>query len=120
MASVRRTAALKALWAVVRVAGRSGAPGVRERLLAVPRMIRLGLSGRYPFLDKGRLGLVLLALVYVLSPVDLVPEVFVPLLGLGDDVVVTTWLVGALLAEAGAFLDWECDRARTVIGDVVS
>ena len=119
MASVRRTAAWKALWGAVRAAERPGAPGVRERLVAVPRMIRLGLSGRYPFLDKGRLGLTVLALVYVLSPVDAIPELFVPLFGLGDDVVVTTWLVGALLAEAGTFLDWERERARNVVGEVI-
>jgi uncharacterized membrane protein YkvA (DUF1232 family) len=119
MASMRRSGAFKALWAALRAAGRPDAPGFRERLLAVPRMIRLGLSGRYPALDKGRLGLAALALVYVLSPVDLVPEVFVPVLGLGDDAVVTTWLVGVLLAEAGTFLDWERDRVRTVVGEVI-
>lgn len=119
MASVRRVAAIRALWAVVWQARRPGVPGLRERLAAVPRMILWGLSGRYPYLDKGRLGLMLLAAVYVLSPVDLVPELFVPLLGLGDDAVVVTWLLGALMAEAGAFLDWEGDRSRTVVGEVV-
>jgi uncharacterized membrane protein YkvA (DUF1232 family) len=119
VASVRRTAAMKALWTALRAANKPGVPGVRERLSAVPRMVRLSLSGRYPFLDRTRIGLVLLALIYVISPVDLVPEAFVPLLGLGDDAVVATWLVGALLAEAGTFLDWERDRSRTVVGEVI-
>jgi uncharacterized membrane protein YkvA (DUF1232 family) len=119
MASVRRAAAMTALWTALRAANRPGVPGVRARFAAVPRMIRLGLSGRYPFLDKGRLGLAVLALVYVVSPIDFVPEAFVPLLGLGDDAVVVTWLVGSLMAEAGAFLDWERDRARTVVGEVI-
>lgn len=120
MASMRRTGALKALWTALRAAGRPDVPGVRKRLLAVPRMIWFGLSGRYPVLDKGRLGLAVLGLVYVLSPVDLVPEAFVPVLGLGDDAVVMTWLVGVLLSEAGTFLTWERDRGRTVVGEVVS
>lgn len=120
MASVRRVAAMRALWAVAWEARRHGVPGLRERLAAVPRMVRLGLSGRYPYLDKGRLGLMLLAAAYVLSPVDLVPEVVVPLFGLGDDAVMAVWLVGALMAEAGAFLDWEGGRSRTVAGEVVT
>jgi len=120
MAAARRTAALRALWAALWAARRYGVPGVGERLAAVPRMVRLGLTGRYPFLDKRRLGLVLLALVYVISPVDLMPEAFLGVFGLGDDAVVTVWLVGALLAEAGAFLDWERARSRVVVGQVVS
>lgn len=119
MASARRTTALRALWTALRAANRPGAHGVRDLLAAVPRMLRLGLTGRYPFLDKGRLALVLLGLVYVISPVDLIPELFVPLLGLGDDAVVATWMVGALVAEAAAFLEWESQGVRTVVGEVV-
>ncbi|HET9658613.1 MAG TPA: YkvA family protein [Kineosporiaceae bacterium] len=119
MASTRRTAALRALWVALWAARRPGVPGVRERLAAVPRMLRLGLGGRYPFLDKRRLGLVLLGLVYLVSPLDFIPEMFLPLIGLGDDAVVVTWMVGSLLAEAGDFLEWERDRSRTVAGEVV-
>lgn len=120
MASIRRTAAIRAAWTALFAANRSGVPGMRERFAAVPRMIRLGLTGRYPFLDKRRTALVLLALVYVISPVDLVPEALVPLLGFGDDAMVATWLVGALMAEAGAFLNWERGTARTVAGEVIT
>lgn len=119
MASVRRVAAMKALWTALGAARRPGVPGVSERLRAVPRMLRQGLSGRYPFLDKGRIALVVLALMYVVSPVDVVPEAIVPLLGLGDDAVMAAWLVGALLAETGTFLEWERDRSRTVVGEVI-
>lgn len=119
MASSRRTAALRALWVALRAARRPGAPGIRERLAAVPRMVRLGLGGRYPFLDRRRLGLVLLGLVYLVSPLDLVPEVLVPLIGLGDDAVVASWMVASMLAEAGDFLEWERGRSRPVAGEVV-
>ena len=120
MAAQRRVTALRALWTAMRAASRPGVPGVRERFAAVPRMLRQGLSGRYPFLDKGRLGLVLLGLIYVISPVDLVPEAFLSVFGLGDDAVVAAWLVGAVMAESGAFLDWERDRSRTVVGEVIT
>lgn len=119
MATVRRTAALRALWQVVYLARRQGAAGVREHLRAVPRMVAMGFTGRYPHLGKGRVALVVLAVVYVLSPVDLVPELVLPLLGLGDDAVVLTWALGALLAETATFLDWERARREVIIGDVV-
>lgn len=123
MAGVRRMAAFTALARAFWQARKPGEPGIAARLRAVPRMVRLGLSGRYPFLDRTRLGLVVLGLVYVLSPVDLVPELFVPLLGLGDDAVVLAWLAGAVLAEADAFLTWERERehsqSRVVVGEVV-
>jgi uncharacterized membrane protein YkvA (DUF1232 family) len=119
MASIRRTAALRALWVALRAAHKPGVPGVKERLAAVPRMVRLGLTGRYPFLDKRRLGLVVLGLVYLVSPLDFIPEMIMPLIGLGDDALVMTWLLGSLLAEAGDFLEWERGRARTVVGEVV-
>lgn len=43
---------------------------------------------------------------------DLVPELLLPLLGLGDDVVILAWAFGALLAETGSFLEWERARGR--------
>jgi uncharacterized membrane protein YkvA (DUF1232 family) len=82
-------------------------------------MLAMGLTGRYPYLDKKRLALSVVALVYVLSPVDMVPELLVPLLGLGDDALVGAMLLGTVLSETEAFLAWEADRARTVVGEVV-
>ena len=119
MAAIRRVAALKALMIALRGSRGPGAPSVGERLGALPRMVSMGLSGRYPFLDKTRIALVALGVLYVLSPIDLVPELLVPVLGLGDDAFVFAWLAGALLSETDAFLQWEKDRSRVVVGQVV-
>lgn len=120
MATARRAAAMKALWDALRGAHRPGAPSVGARIGAVPRMVAQGLSGRYPYLAKGRIGLVLLALLYVLSPVDLVPELLLPILGLGDDALVVAWLAGTVLAESEAFLSWEREQSEVILGEVVS
>lgn len=109
--TIRRMAALKALAQALSGSRPPGAPGVGTRLAALPRMVAWGLAGRYPHLDARRLGLAALALLYVVSPVDLMPELFVPLLGLGDDAFVAAWMVGALLSETDAFLAWESGRA---------
>ncbi len=119
MGAIRRVAALTALARALRGARGPGEPSVGERLRAVPRMLSQGFSGHYPFLKKSRIVVVLLGIGYVLSPVDLVPEILVPLLGLGDDAFVAAWLAGAILSETDAFLAWEKGRSTVVDGEVI-
>ena len=71
--------------------------------------------GTYPHLGKGRLATFLLALAYLVSPVDIVPEAFLALIGLTDDAVVAMWLGGSLLVEADRYLGWR--RQSPVIVD---
>ncbi|NLT53460.1 MAG: DUF1232 domain-containing protein [Actinomycetales bacterium] len=113
---VRRVAAIKALWTVVRASQRPGAPGLATRVAALPRMIGRGLTGRYPNLSRSRLVLMAAALVYLVSPFDAVPEILVPILGLGDDLVVLTWLTGAVLSETDLYLSWEAAGAGPAAG----
>ena len=110
----RRLAAFTALWRAVTRERRPGSPGLGERARAVPRMVGDALSGRYAALGRTRLALLGLALAYLVSPIDLVPEAIVPLLGLADDGVVALWLAGAFLVETDRYLDWE--RARPAVG----
>jgi uncharacterized membrane protein YkvA (DUF1232 family) len=110
----QRIAAFRALWRAVMQARKPGAPGVGERMRALPRLVRAGVIGGYPQLSRGRLGLIVLALAYLVSPIDLVPEAFVALLGLGDDAIVALWLGGAFLAETERFLAWERERPTVI------
>jgi uncharacterized membrane protein YkvA (DUF1232 family) len=115
-----RVAALTMLWRALRASRRPGAPGIAAQLAAVPRMLVAGFTGRYPGLAKYRIGLAVLGLLYVLSPVDLMPEVLLGPFGLGDDALVTAWIVGAVLGETDAFLRWEAaGGSRVVMGEVV-
>jgi len=102
----RRVAAFRALWSALTQSRRPGAPDFGDRLRAVPRMLTSAVSGRYPQ-ARGRIALLVLALAYLVSPVDLVPEAFLGLLGLGDDAVVALWIGGAFLSETDRFLGWE-------------
>ena len=88
-----------------------------ERFSALPRMLSGAVTGRYPSLTRGRLGLILLALAYLVSPLDLLPEAFIPLIGLADDGVVALWLGGALIAETERFLAWEKARETVIPGE---
>lgn len=121
--TIRRAAALKALVQALRASGRPGAPGIGERLAAVPRMLSMGLTGRYPHLARGRLLLAGLGLLYVLSPIDVLPEALLWVVGLGDDALVAAWIAGAVLGEAEVFLSWEREHStlqtRVVTGEVI-
>jgi uncharacterized membrane protein YkvA (DUF1232 family) len=115
MAGLRpqRLSAFAALWRALVRGRRPDGPGLAERFHAVPRLVGDAVGGRYAALSRSRLALLALALVYVVSPVDLVPEAFIPLLGLVDDGVVVLWLAGAFLLETDRYLAWERTRPRT-------
>ena len=106
---------------VVRASMRSGGPSVAERVSAVPRLVRATLDGSYAGTTVGRLGLVAAAVAYVASPIDLLPEAFLPVLGAADDAVVIGWAVKAFIEETDRFVAWELGqglrRTQTVKGE---
>jgi uncharacterized membrane protein YkvA (DUF1232 family) len=59
------------------------------------------------------------ATAYVLSPVDVVPELFLTIFGLVDDAVMVTWLAGSVLAETERFLEWEARRGSVIPGQMI-
>ncbi|WP_330472962.1 YkvA family protein [Terrabacter sp. C0L_2] len=98
---------------VVRAATRPGGPSLPERVQAVPRLVRCTLDRTYAGTTLKRLGLVAGAVAYVASPVDLVPEAFLPVVGAADDAVVITWAVRAFFEETDRFLAWEAGRGAS-------
>ena len=92
---------------VVRASTRPGAPSLTERVHAVPRLVRATLDGTYAGSTKRRLALVAAAVVYVASPVDLIPEAVLPILGAADDAVVLTWAIRTFFDETDRYLAWE-------------
>ena len=76
--------------------------GAREALRLLPDVVRLvrrlAADRTLPRAVRIRLWLLL---AYLLSPVDLVPDV-VPVLGYADDVVVVTWALRSVVRRSGA------------------
>ncbi len=91
----------------LRTAMRPGSAGLAERAAAVPRMLHAVARGDYRGTTFAHVALLAAAVVYIVSPVDLVPEALFGIIGLGDDAVVVTWLAAALVADTEAFLLWE-------------
>lgn len=109
---------------LVRASTRPGAPSLAERANAVPRLVRATLDGSYAGTTVKRLGLVAAAVAYVVSPVDLLPELLLPVLGAADDAVVIGWAIKAFVEETDRFLTWELGQGvrpqpRTVPGRTV-
>ncbi|WP_231850020.1 YkvA family protein [Saccharopolyspora erythraea] len=83
--------------------GGAAAGGPVARVRAVPAMIGEAWRGRNPAVPRYQAVLWLVAAVYLVSPVDFIPE-FLPLIGIGDDIGVGAWLLSSLYAESGNYL----------------
>ncbi|MEU8216027.1 YkvA family protein [Micromonospora taraxaci] len=111
--TLKRSAAFAAL-ARALASGARGGPSLGTRLAALPRMIRATTKGEY---DGGfRLVLMTVATAYIVSPIDLLPEIPLAIFGLADDAVMITWLAGSVLAETDRFLEWEGRRSSVIPG----
>ena len=118
-AKTLRWGVLRSLAIAFRTATRPGTPGVGTRLAALPRLVWATVRGQYVGTSRARLIGIAFALLYVVSPIDLLPEMFLPFVGLADDAVVITWIAASLINETESFLGWEQERSRTVRGHVV-
>ena len=104
MSKSRRSAAFAS---AAGAAAAAGPVGLVTRLAALPRLVRDVLTGRFTGVSRRRLALMGLALLYIVSPIDLLPEAILTLPGLVDDVAVAGWLVAAALGATSAYLTWE-------------
>ncbi|QVQ50089.1 DUF1232 domain-containing protein [Spiractinospora alimapuensis] len=119
MRSANRAAAGAAAWQVVHDATKPGKPSVWARTRAVPRMFGARFRGDYVQLTKSRILLMILAVGYIVSPIDFIPELIVPILGVVDDIGVAVWLAAAVLGETERYLHWEHWREAPLQGHVV-
>lgn len=110
MAKAGRAAAT---WRAYREVSKPGSPRPFGRLRAMPRMLRAAVKGEYRGLTKGKLAMLGMAVAYIVSPIDVIPD-FLLGLGIVDDFGVFLWLATALLGESGQFVEWERDPRTTV------
>jgi uncharacterized membrane protein YkvA (DUF1232 family) len=116
MSKYRTFAYVGALARAVRLATRPGGPPIRERLSAVPRMVTAVRRGEYHDVSAFRLALIAAGAAYVVSPVDLLPEGVLGVLGLADDAMVLGWVTTTLVEETEKFIAWEHRTGRAPAG----
>lgn len=85
---------------------RNSLAAVWDDLTALFRIVKHWKSGNYREVPWNTVVLATGAIVYFLTPVDLVPDV-IPILGLVDDVAVIRWVIGAIHSDLAKFRDWE-------------
>ena len=108
MASTRRKAAYTATAAA---AAADGPAGFGSRVASIPRLVRDVLAGDYDGMTRGRLAMMVLALLYIVSPIDLLPEALMTIPGLADDAAVAAWLVAATFGATTAYRAWENNQS---------
>lgn len=74
-------------------------------VLVFIRMVKAHFSGRHR-IEVSTLGLIVLALVYFISPIDLIPD-FLGFFGFADDLSVVLAVYAKVKDEVDNFLEWE-------------
>ncbi|MBR7719212.1 DUF1232 domain-containing protein [Microvirga sp. SRT04] len=74
--------------------------------LTLVRLVRSYISGDYRDISTSTIISGLAVLLYVLSPIDLVPD-FIPVVGFLDDLSLVSWFVVKFQTEITKFRDWE-------------
>jgi len=69
-------------------------------------MIKSYRKGLYRDLEWQTLILLVAALVYFITPIDLIPD-FIPITGFIDDITVVVWIYNKLQSEIDKYIAWE-------------
>jgi uncharacterized membrane protein YkvA (DUF1232 family) len=84
------------------------AQDAKDRLQVIIRMLRAYIQGDYTRISKTNAALSLAAILYFLSPIDLIPDFLA--IGLLDDLAILTWVYLNFQSEIEGFLEWEDDN----------
>lgn len=93
--------------ASIKANGRKGGlKDVWTSLMAFFRLIRAYVNGSYRNVSTKGLLTIVAAVVYFVSPIDLIPD-FILGLGLIDDATLLAWTIRACASDLAAFIAWE-------------
>lgn len=81
--------------------------------LTLVRLVRSYVTGDYRQIQTSTIISGLAVLLYVLNPIDLVPD-FIPVLGFLDDLSLVSWFLGKFQVEIERFRDWENQSSLSV------
>ncbi len=94
--------------------------GFVRKIPDIFRMVKMWRKGAYPMRSVDMI-LPMLGLLYVISPIDLLPDIALPVLGIMDDLAVLSLVIPKLIKEVDRFLTWEAEQkysaARTTVID---
>lgn len=79
------------------------------------QMLKARASGEYKGLSRKKMFLVVAAIIYFVTPIDIIPD-FLPVVGLLDDLSLLAWIYTTLSKEVKEFVQWK--NAGSDIGDL--
>ncbi|WP_416138909.1 YkvA family protein [Hymenobacter psoromatis] len=79
--------------------------------LTLVRLVRAYATGEYRAIETNTIISGLAVLLYVLSPIDLVPD-FIPVVGFLDDLSLVSWFLSKFQGELIRFREWEQRTAQ--------
>lgn len=91
--------------------------GFISKLPAVWRMIKAWKKGIYPT-NAMDIILPVIGMLYIISPIDLLPEIALPGIGALDDLAVLTFVIPKLMKEVDKFLLWEGMQKEGITIDI--
>jgi len=98
--------------ASVKATGRQGTlKDVWASLLSFFRLIRAYVNGSYRQVSAKALLMIVTAIVYFVSPIDLIPD-FILGLGFIDDATVLAWTIRACASDLASFIEWENRQSK--------
>lgn len=77
--------------------------------LTLVRLVRSYANGEYRQIQVSTIVSGLAVLLYVLSPIDLIPD-FIPVVGFLDDLSLVSWFVGKFQQEITRYREWELQQ----------
>ena len=83
--------------------------GFIQKIPDIYRMVNFWRKGLYP-MKAIDIILPMLGVLYVISPIDLLPEIAIPFLGVMDDLAVLSITIPKLIKEVDKFLLWEAEQ----------
>jgi uncharacterized membrane protein YkvA (DUF1232 family) len=78
----------------------------RDKFFVLGRLVKAYALGHYRNVPLKTMLLILAAVIYFISPVDLIPDL-IPITGLSDDFGILLWVYNSVLNEIDKFLTWE-------------
>ena len=92
--------------------------GFVKKIPDIFRMVKMWRKGLYPMRSVDII-LPLIGLLYVASPIDLLPEIAIPVIGVLDDLAVLYLAIPKLIKEVDKFLLWEAERKYSTEGSKI-
>jgi uncharacterized membrane protein YkvA (DUF1232 family) len=80
-----------------------------ENLKAVFRLLQAYFGKQYTTIPWGSVVLIVGAVIYFVSPIDLMPD-WIPLSGFIDDAAVLMFVIGQIRSDLDRFLQWEKEK----------